>query len=82
MESRRSCLSSFFVNIRLDDEQYVDRTSLDTTLHAAGIQIALEALRTLEFADSFQSLPGIDRPPEALFFLAYGQVPHKRNPPF
>jgi hypothetical protein len=73
MNSRRSCLSSFFTNIRLDDEPYIKRTSLDTTIHLAGIQIALEALRTHELSDSFQSLPGIDYSPDAIFFLAYGQ---------
>lgn len=74
MDSRRSCLSNFFINIRLDDEDYIERTALDSTLHLAGIQIALESLKTLENSDSFNSLPGIDRPPEALFFLSYGQV--------
>lgn len=74
IDQRRTCLVSFFVNIKLDDKEYVERTSLDTTIHLAGIQVALEALENHDLASTFLGLPALENlPPNALFFLSYVQ---------
>lgn len=75
INQRRTCLVSFFVNIRLDNRDYIERTSLDTTIHLAGMQVALDALVNHELTDTFLGLPGLENlPPGALFFLSYVEV--------
>ncbi|CAL8074169.1 unnamed protein product [Orchesella dallaii] len=74
IDQKRTCLVSFFVNIRLDDTDYIERTSLDTTMHLAGIQIALDALLNHDLGTIFLGLPALENfPPNALFFLSYIQ---------
>ncbi|ODM93644.1 Endothelin-converting enzyme 1 [Orchesella cincta] len=74
IDQRRTCLVSFFVNIRLDDADYIERTSLDSTMHLAGIQIALDALVNHDLGTIFLGLPALENlPPNALFFLSYVQ---------
>jgi predicted metalloendopeptidase len=74
INSRRKCLSSFFTNIRLDDEPYIERTSLDSTMHLAGIQIALGAISNHPLYGEFLALPDLNQySPTAQFFIAYGQ---------
>ncbi len=73
MESKRVCLSSFFTQIRLDDEPYIVKTSLHTTLHLAGIQIAFDALKSLDLP--FSPLPSLQAyGRNGIFFIAYAQV--------
>lgn len=74
IDQRRTCLVSFFDNIRLDDRDYIERTSLETTIHLAGMQLALYALENHELVDTFLGLPALENlPPNALFFLSYVQ---------
>jgi predicted metalloendopeptidase len=69
IEQKRSCLASFFTKIHLDDEAYIQRTSLDTTLHLAGIEIALGAMGNSISTE----LPSLPYGRNEIFFLAYGQ---------
>ena len=72
VQTKRSCLFSFFTDIRLDDAPYIEATSLDSTIHLAAIQIALDALQA---SGDQEALPSLDElSPSAVFFLAYGQV--------
>lgn len=74
IKQRQTCLVSYFDNIKLDDRDYLNRTSLDTTIHLAGLQVALNALENHELVDTFLGLPSLENlPPNTLFFLSYVQ---------
>ena len=74
VEAKRRCLASFFTQIKLDDELYIERTSLDSTIHLGGIQLAFDTLKERASQDLLAYLPSLQKlNPLAVFFVSYVQ---------